>query len=324
MTMQLPPYMPEKPCLSYLPIYSSCIPSQLCLSTLWYSASLPPPMYFQLISCSIWNQHSSFEQESPIHMSNYKFMYTFYCKRLQVCSIVLNTPSAHHCWGCISSTFTLKQIMEKQTWANSPLYENTAKLLYTNCSQLFPVWLARATLHIKPGTYLTSSDKTSSNFGFFPKMTFSVLSISTSLLGFTIAGTEGFSSNRFLKHKTVGNLHFASFIYAVSGDKRDMLRATVIPFHLGNNPGNSTHKNCRGISNQRPDKMAIRSPYFPTGHSARAGYSFRAIDPGKVGHRITEWVRLQATTVGYLVQPPWSSKTILEHMAQERVQMILI
>lgn len=38
--------------------------------------------------------------------------------------------------------------------------------------------------------------------------------------------------------------------------------------------------------------------------------------------RITEWVRLEVTG-GHLVQLPCSSRVILEHIAQNRVQMFL-
>lgn len=40
-------------------------------------------------------------------------------------------------------------------------------------------------------------------------------------------------------------------------------------------------------------------------------------------HRITEWVRLGGTTVGHLVLPPCSSRVILQHIAQDCVQIVL-
>lgn len=113
------------------PIYFSSIPSQLCLSVSWYRASLLP-----LISCSVWKQHDGFDLKSPVQVSNYKFMNTFHCKHLQVCSVILNTPSVHHCWGCTVSMFSLKQIMTKETCANSSLQANIAKPLYISYSKM--------------------------------------------------------------------------------------------------------------------------------------------------------------------------------------------
>lgn len=40
-------------------------------------------------------------------------------------------------------------------------------------------------------------------------------------------------------------------------------------------------------------------------------------------HESLEWVRLEGTTVGHLVQHPCSSRVVLEHMAQDHVQMVL-
>lgn len=61
-----------------------------------------------LISCSVWKQYDGFDLKSPAQMSNYKFMNTFHCKHLQVSSVILNTPSVHHCWGCTGSTVSLR------------------------------------------------------------------------------------------------------------------------------------------------------------------------------------------------------------------------
>lgn len=105
------------------------------LSTLWYTASLPPPCPSSS-SPALCETNDGFDHNSPIQMSKYTLIHTFYCKYLQVCVTILNTPSINHCWGCISSTFSLKQIMENETCSNSSLQENTAKPLCISCSQL--------------------------------------------------------------------------------------------------------------------------------------------------------------------------------------------
>lgn len=145
--------------------------------------------------------------------------------------------------------------------------------------------LGRTTLHIKPSTYLTSSDNTSSNFGFFPKTTFSVLSISISLLDLTIAGTEGFSSNRFLQYKHTRNLNFTSLIQIFSGKKTDTLRAIAIPLHLGNNPGNLTHKNSREF--QTSSQISWPRDSHTSELATEPGLAV-ALEPGILGKQVRE------------------------------------
>lgn len=41
-------------------------------------------------------------------------------------------------------------------------------------------------------------------------------------------------------------------------------------------------------------------------------------------HRIREWVKLDVTTGGHLVHPPLLKQALLEHMAQDCVQMALL
>lgn len=47
------------------------------------------------------------------------------------------------------------------------------------------------------------------------------------------------------------------------------------------------------------------------------------ISPLIGSHRITEWGKLEGTTVAYLVPPPCSSRVITEHMVQDCVQKVL-
>lgn len=52
-------------------------------------------------------------------------------------------------------------------------------------------------------------------------------------------------------------------------------------------------------------------------------FFFNAVQYWREQYNITEWVRLGGATVGHLVLPPCSGRVILQHIAQDCIQIVL-
>lgn len=77
---------------------------------------------------------------------------------------------------------------------------------------------------------------------------------------------------------------------------------------------------CNGFT---PVRMQVPGFFFPFSINFCIEHVYQLVNSLIHNHRVTEWVRLEWTRVGLLTQPPCSSKPILEHTAQDCVQILL-